>query len=353
MTPGVDPGCIDCCCNGEKCYCQNGICKKKWVCENYGWSECPLRPCPPGYFSATGKGDGGLNYTSGCTKCPAGKFNDGKFEIKYTHRSVGVDVNVGATSCTSCPVGYFCESGSSDKQNCTAAAGSFCAPGSSSAAGSLCPVGYFCEGGSNDKQTCTADAGSFCAAGSSSAAGSLCPVGYYCVGGASDKEICPANTTSVAGSASLASCACNSGSTGPDGGPCTSCVAGKYKVVTGSGACADCPSGASSPEGSASPSECNCVFNEQCVEESSLREQVSRVTEELDQLKSLAQATGAFWYDDRNAVDWMQPEHANCLDPYASTDGCCLDGEVARWEYHVVRGPDGHGKQLRLTCYQI
>ena len=118
MTPGQDPGCMECCCAGMGCYCQNGICKKKWVCEDYGWSECPLRPCPPGYFSATGKGDGGLNYTSGCTECPAGKYNEGNFEIKYTHRSIGVDVNVGATSCNDCPAGKTSPPGSDDITDC-------------------------------------------------------------------------------------------------------------------------------------------------------------------------------------------------------------------------------------------
>ena len=145
-------------------------------------------------------------------------------------------------------------------------------------------------------------------------------------------------------------------------GACKPCDAGSYSTSPGATNCSACPSGTTSPAGSTSPfdcvvsSECNCTTptsNEQCVEESSLREQVSRVTEELDHLKSLAQATGAFWYDDGNAIDWTLPEHANCLDPYASTDGCCLDGEVARWEYHVGHGPDGSGKQLRLTCYQI
>jgi hypothetical protein len=37
----------------------------------------------------------------------------------------------------------------------------------------------------------------------------------------------------------LTNCTCNAGSTGPDGGPCTACVAGKYKTSTGSAACID------------------------------------------------------------------------------------------------------------------
>ena len=78
-------------------------------------------------------------------------------------------------------------------QNCTVAAGRYCAEGSSSATGSLCSVGHYCVGGSNDKQACSAPAGSYCAEGSSSATGSLCPAGYYCLGGSNDKQACTAS----------------------------------------------------------------------------------------------------------------------------------------------------------------
>ena len=55
---------------------------------------------------------------------------------------------------------------------------------------------------------------------------------------------CPANSNSPAGSLALTSCACNAGFSGPDGGSCTACVAGKYKASTqadGSSACTACP----------------------------------------------------------------------------------------------------------------
>jgi len=37
-----------------------------------------------------------------------------------------------------------------------------------------------------------------------------------------------------------ASCICNTGYTGPDAGPCSACVAGKYKAASGSASCASC-----------------------------------------------------------------------------------------------------------------
>jgi hypothetical protein len=52
---------------------------------------------------------------------------------------------------------------------------------------------------------------------------------------------CPANSNSPAGSLGLTRCNFNAGSTGPNGGPCAVCVAGKYKVVTGFAVSTDCP----------------------------------------------------------------------------------------------------------------
>jgi hypothetical protein len=54
---------------------------------------------------------------------------------------------------------------------------------------------------------------------------------------------CPANMNTqvgIIGSKDLTHCVCNSGFTGPNGGTCTACVAGKYKPFTGTAACTDC-----------------------------------------------------------------------------------------------------------------
>ena len=53
---------------------------------------------------------------------------------------------------------------------------------------------------------------------------------------------CPSNSNSPAGSTALTSCACNAGYSGPNGGVCTECEAGKYKASTGPAACTNCPS---------------------------------------------------------------------------------------------------------------
>ena len=54
---------------------------------------------------------------------------------------------------------------------------------------------------------------------------------------------CPSSSTSPPGSTLLQDCRCKVGYTGPDGGPCTACPAGKYKAESGSAACTDCDAG--------------------------------------------------------------------------------------------------------------
>lgn len=51
---------------------------------------------------------------------------------------------------------------------------------------------------------------------------------------------------------------CNAGETGPDGGPCTPCPAGTYKVDTGSANCTRCGLGGMSPAASTAEASCFC-----------------------------------------------------------------------------------------------
>ena len=55
---------------------------------------------------------------------------------------------------------------------------------------------------------------------------------------------CPANSMSPNVSDSIISCTCNLGYTGQNGaGPCTACIAGKYKITTGDALCPSCAVG--------------------------------------------------------------------------------------------------------------
>ena len=90
---------------------------------------------------------------------------------------------------------------------------------------------------------------------------------------------CPAHSDSAAGALAATDCLCNAGYTGPDGGACVACDAGKYKMSTGSDACTDCvggkylsfqgashshdcfncPSSSTSPSGSDKFDDCVCL----------------------------------------------------------------------------------------------
>ena len=70
----------------------------------------------------------------------------------------------------------------------------------------------------------------------------LCATGTYKeTTGIQQCTACPTGYISPEGSTSSAACVdCAAGFTGPSGGPCAACVAGKYKDATGSAACIDC-----------------------------------------------------------------------------------------------------------------
>ena len=54
---------------------------------------------------------------------------------------------------------------------------------------------------------------------------------------------CPPNSCSPADSIDITACQCNAGYTGPNGGTCSQCLAGTYKVGLGPASCTVCPAG--------------------------------------------------------------------------------------------------------------
>ena len=92
-----------------------------------------------------------------------------------------------------------------------------------------CPSGTF-----NNVSTCVQ--GGIGRGGGTECSCTTCPVDTYSIAvGASANSTCstcPPNSNSPAGSAALTNCTCNAGSTGPNGGPCVACAAGKCKTLT-------------------------------------------------------------------------------------------------------------------------
>ena len=70
---------------------------------------------------------------------------------------------------------------------------------------------------------------------------------------------CPVNSIALEGSNALTACQCNSGFTGPDGGPCTACLEGSYKDSPGSQGCTPCSNHMTSSLASSTVAQCQCL----------------------------------------------------------------------------------------------
>ena len=104
-------------------------------------------------------------------------------------------------------------------------------------------------------------AGKFSVASSGTTSCTDCDAGKYSMtsGAMSDSTCssCPAYANSLSGSDSAEDCTCNAGSSGPNGGTCVLCVAGKYTSQTGSAECIAWPVGTySTTLGALSSSTC-------------------------------------------------------------------------------------------------
>ncbi len=118
-----------------------------------------------------------------------------------------------------------------------------CTPGTYTAACSKCSVGmYSVDYQASANETCLA-----------------CPAGQWSPEGSAFCEVCPSNTAAPAARGRIVDCVFNVGYTGPGGGPCVRCAAGKYKDRTGSWACTACPAYSSSELGSVSIGDCVCT----------------------------------------------------------------------------------------------
>jgi hypothetical protein len=286
--------------------------------------------CPSNFGSAAGSSACQCNtgYTgSTCIACVAGKYKPVTGSGACTDCGVGkYSVTVDATAetaCLSCPGVSTSAQGSSSSSACqcntgytgstciACVAGKYktvtgpvactdCGAGKYSAmlgatAEAVCLV---CPGVSTstaDRTSCQCNAGYTgstciaCVAGkykpvTGSGACTDCGAGKYSTLTGATAEtctVCPAGKSSLAGSDMLDDCVgeeCEAGSTGPNGGPCSACVAGKYKGTTGSADCTNCGAGkysatiaattettcltcpgvSTSAQGSVSSSACQC-----------------------------------------------------------------------------------------------
>lgn len=187
--------------------------------------------CGAGKFSATE----GASSSETCDECGAGKYST-------------VLASASSTTCIDCSIGkYSAAKGASLEDACSS-----CGKGkysdavgaTSSSACVACMTGKFLptQGSTSESACLKCDAGTFSADV-----------------GAVEKascQACPLESTSVSGSDGITDCVCKNGYTGPNGGSCTPCESGQYKDVKGSAPCKSCGSGKTSSPGSTLPTDC-------------------------------------------------------------------------------------------------
>jgi hypothetical protein len=213
--------------------------------------------CTPGYTAGVGP--------EGCTSCSAGKYK----------------VDPGPDACTNCGVHtYSTAVAATAPETC-----GNCPENTVSAVGSGVITACTCNTGYTgaDGNACTA-----CETGQwkdaiGSAVCTDCGLGKFSGMPAAKTALtcttCPENSyTKLLGNDVLEDCECNAGFTGLNGGHCSACPAGKYKIISGSSDCISCdadmystavasttgvtcqacPTSSQSPQGSSAKAACVC-----------------------------------------------------------------------------------------------
>ena len=243
-----------------------------------GEALSPCEACPAHSYSGFGSDDqadcqcnAGFQAGAGgvCTACAAGKY---KPQRLYHCIPPG-------TTCTGaqCPEGYAVDQ--TPSQNCPLVSHQgLCCSGPPSTPCTQCPENSVSDVGSNASSDCHCMAGYYgldqgvptsnntclaCEPGKYSAVKKSvgcreCTTAKYSPAAASVCLDCPSNSNSPNGTGVVTGCTCNAGFSGNDGGTCTACAAGKYKIAPGESPCVDCPAHTYNPQVS-STSNVSCL----------------------------------------------------------------------------------------------
>ena len=254
--------------------------------------------CIPGYVGSPRSDDDDTpcqkctigRYCTGGTsvaKCPAHSTSPQNSDELTDCECIGGYQGDTETGCELCPADTYCKAGalsqcpenSDSPVNSTSITDCICAPGYHGENGETCTIcesNTYCVGGNTAPQDCKDNSASL--AGSDTVMDCICEAGWYnldnvctvcpanswCHTG--NQTECPENTLSPEGSTHINACICTAGHTGlSNGARCTACIAGSYKVSTGTASCSDCPINTYSTKvGANTPDYCT-----QCADDSS------------------------------------------------------------------------------------
>jgi len=248
--------------------------------EDVGSQSCDQ--CPQGTY-------GNTTHATACISCPdqnqdSPRGSNSSLDCKCRDGYNGPN---GGT-CVACAAGKYWVYGNLEGMCMNCARGKY--HNEEALVGDLC---YDCPPNSNTtSEASDAITACTCSAGFTGADGSACvacPAGTYksdlgsgscilCGANTYSEELnattqstcraCDANAQSLAGSSAAEACTCNAGWTGPDGGSCAECIAGKYKPTRGPYSCFSCQPGKySEATGASEESTCiDCKANSHSVE---------------------------------------------------------------------------------------
>ena len=215
--------------------------------ETVGPGVCAL--CPPSSSSMSGSSEAtdcacnsnffGANGAA-CTPClAASSAPSGSVDASACTCNAGYSgLGNGSSACTACEAGWFKSTPGSAECQCCPAYSNLPSVSTDHAA-CWCNAGYTDSG-----QLCTAcEIGTYkLELGSQPCA--ACPAGKYKTDtGPGPCAACGSNSDSPVGSYRAAYCRCKQGFTGDNGGTCSQCNAGTYKIAAGDDACTWCVAG--------------------------------------------------------------------------------------------------------------
>ena len=196
----------------------------------------PCAPCKPGTFKV-------VNGSSRCLSCSFGKFSNVVAAISNQQcQECGANTYSlpNHSGCVNCPANSVSLPGGGSALNCTCARGH---TGSDGQACVACGLGTYKQvNGTSACLRCAPGKYSH-VEGAQSDVCQKCPANSFSSSNSSVCLSCPANSISSILSALLTDCKCGLGYTGPDGGACVACGAGKFKDANGTAPCVQCQAG--------------------------------------------------------------------------------------------------------------
>ena len=185
--------------------------------------------------------------TGECTQCPRGKYSAVYLIATGLARDMCKDCmrntysSADNSKCSPCPFHAVSAIGSSSRSDCQCAKGYTGPDGRSCVA---CVAGkYKAVQGASACASCRAGKFSTTSAATAESSCTTCAANSYSAPDNGHCILCPYYAVSSRASSSQTDCVCDVGFTGPNGGPCGACPAGKYKQVIGSSQCRQCQEG--------------------------------------------------------------------------------------------------------------